>query len=140
MAEPLSQDLRIRIIDAWKQQELTWDELAERFSVGRATVDRLIALYRATGSVAPRPRGGGYPPKIPDEKLPVLEAVLRAHPDATLPELVELYEKASGDRVSTMTIGRGCVRLGFTRKKRPSFRRSGSDLPSRRSGRTSSRK
>ena len=37
----LSQDLRWRIIKAWKKQGLTTQQLAELFGVGAATVTRL---------------------------------------------------------------------------------------------------
>ncbi|MFY0539472.1 DUF977 family protein [Nannocystis pusilla] len=55
----ISTDLRIRIVEARAQERLTYEQLAERFGVGRATVDRVLRLARETGSVEPRPHGGG---------------------------------------------------------------------------------
>jgi transposase len=46
---PLSLDLRHRIIRAWQEEKVTILELAERFSVGSATVKRLVWRFRKTG-------------------------------------------------------------------------------------------
>ena len=42
---------RARVIAAWETGEWTWVELAEQFEIGVATVNRLVARYRRTGSV-----------------------------------------------------------------------------------------
>ena len=60
----LSLDLRRRIIDAYDNGEGTQARLARRFKVGKATVERLVRLRRETGSVEPRPHGGGTGPLI----------------------------------------------------------------------------
>lgn len=126
-------DLRQRIIAAWQEREGTWKELAERFGVGEATVDRLVARFRRTGSVAPDPHGGGQSHRIPDEELPIVRRLLDATPDISIEELAEAYWLASRNRVSRATMGRAVVRLGYTRKKRPSSARSGTGRASRRS-------
>src|SRR5947208_3321840 len=60
MAGPLSNDLRERIIAAWQSRQYgSWEQIADTFRVGRATVDRLIRRFRMTGSVDPAPHGGG---------------------------------------------------------------------------------
>ncbi|WP_143825720.1 helix-turn-helix domain-containing protein [Nannocystis exedens] len=59
MPTPISVDLRIRIVEARVQDGQTYEQLAERFHVGRATVDRVLRLQRETGSVEPKPHGGG---------------------------------------------------------------------------------
>lgn len=114
----LSRDLRTRIIATWETGELTWDQIAGKFDVGRATVDRLIRLYRETKAVTPRPHGGGKPPKISDEKLPLMNEILEAHPDATLVELASVFSKRSRVTVGPMYVYRAAKKLGFTRKKR----------------------
>lgn len=137
MGSPLSMDLRQRIIAAWQQREGTWRELAERFGVGEATVDRLVARFRSTGSVAPDPHGGGQSHRIPDEDLPVVRRLLDASPDITIEELAGAFRRESGTRVSRATMGRAVARLGYTRKKRPSSARSATGRASRRSTRRS---
>ncbi len=137
MGSALSLDLRQRIIAAWQNQEGTWKELAERFGVGEATVDRLVARFRRTGSVAPDPHGGGQPALIPDEQLSVVRRLLDAEPDITVAELAARYRCEAGLRVSRSTMSRTVARLGYTRKKRPSSARSATARASRRSGKSS---
>lgn len=125
MPAPLSNDLRLRIIDAWERKEGTWAELAERFGVGVATVDRLVARYRRTGSVAPTEQKNGPDPKLGDAELVIVRELLESEPDLTRPELREELAEKTGTVVSVATIGRVVrERLGWTRKKRPSSRRS----------------
>jgi len=121
---PLSVDLRARIIAAWQRQDSTWDELADVFDVGVASVNRLIRRFRATGSIEPEPHAGGQWHRIPDEKLPVLRALVVETPDATLEELTTAYMARTGDVVGRSTLDRALGRLDITRKKRPSSRAS----------------
>ncbi len=137
MGSALSLDLRQRIIAAWQGQEGTWKELAERFGVGEATVDRLVARFRRTGAVAPDPHGGGQPALIPDAQLSVVRQLLDAAPDITIKELAERYRCEVGLRVSRSTMSRTVARLGYTRKKRPSSARSATARASKRSGKRS---
>lgn len=126
MPKPHSPDLRIRVIRRWEKGDLTWDELAELFQVGVASVNRWVALYRETSSVLPRPHGGGYPTKIPEKDLRVLQATVDARPDSTLAELRDAFERATRRTVSTSTISRALARLGYSRKKSLSSQSSAS--------------
>jgi transposase len=140
MAAPLSNDLRERLIAAWKAKEGTWDELAARFQVGTATVDRWLRRYRKTGAVDPKPHGGGQKPRIPDEQLPVLRALVDEQPDRTLAELREVYAERTKAQVGRATIGRALARLGLTRKKKPSPRPSATSPTSSPGAKRSSKK
>jgi transposase len=113
-----SEDLRLRIIAA-VDGGMPRSETARVFGVGRATVKRYLALRRATGSLAPRPRRG--PPPLKTSALAAaLPARLQEAPDATLAEYCAWYEAASGVRVADTTMSRVIRRhLGWTRKKRP---------------------
>jgi transposase len=121
---PLSLDLRTRIIQAWQAEKLRVPELAARFVVGTATVKRLIARFRETGSVEPRPHGGGQLPKIAAEKLPRVQRLLEANPDWSIEELTAEYNRLERAGVSRSTMVRAVARLGFTRKKSPSLPRN----------------
>jgi transposase len=136
----LPKELRRRIIEAWQAGEGTWEQLAARFKVGVATVDRLVALFRATGSIDPRPHGGGHEPQLTTEHLELLRKLVEAQPDMTLEELaVELIAKG-GPAVSTATVGRAVrEKLGLTRKKSPSSRPSATGRPLSLAARSSSR-
>jgi transposase len=120
MGAPLSMDLRRRILSAYLAHEGTWQQLAERFQVGVATVDRLVARWRRTHSIAPLKPGPGHRFRIPDRDLPKVKRLLDAKPDSTTLEIVEAYEQATGVRVSRPTMGRVFKRMGYTRKKSPS--------------------
>ena len=125
MPAPLSNDLRLRIIAAWQRKEGTWDEIAERFGVGVATVDRLIARYRRTGSVLPTEQKSGPDAMLGEDDVAVVRELLEAEPDITLPELRQEFAAKTGTVVSVSTIGRAVRdRLGWTRKKRQSSRRN----------------
>jgi transposase len=110
-----SEDLRLRIVAA-VDGGMPRSEAARTFEVGRATVKRYLALRRATGALAPRPRAG--PPPVTTAALrAALPARLRAAPDATLAEHCTWWEQQSGVRFSTATMSRLIARLGWTRKK-----------------------
>lgn len=117
MAEPLSVDLRKRVVAAYEAGGVTRQEAADLFQVGRATVNRLVRRYRATGSVNPDPHGGGREPKFDEKGERVLRKLVKVRPDATIPELVEFYFEKVGVAVSPSTMSRALARLGFTRKK-----------------------
>lgn len=116
---PLSLDLRHRIIRAWQKEKARVPELAERFSVGTATVKRLIRRFRKTGSVEPLPHGGGQRPRIPAEKLGRVRKLVEANPDWSVEELTAAYNRQEGTALSRSTMDRALRRLGFTRKKSP---------------------
>lgn len=137
---PLSVDLRHRIIQAWQKEKARVPELAERFSVGTATVKRLIRQFRETGSIEPRPHGGGQRPKIPAEKLPQVQRLLEANPDWSVDELAEAYNRHEGTTVSRSTMSRTITRLGFTRKKSPSSPRNATPNALRPGAKASSRR
>lgn len=86
---PLSLDLRRRIIRAWHEEKPSVGELADRFAVGTATIKRLTRRVRETGSVDPRPHGGGQKHEIPPEMLPRVQRLVEGNPDWAIQELTE---------------------------------------------------
>jgi transposase len=59
MPAPDSIDLRQRVINAYKAKEGSQRQIAKRFQVSESFLKRLIRRYQETGSVKPRPHGGG---------------------------------------------------------------------------------
>jgi transposase len=127
---PLSDDLRRRIVRAWQKKGLSTEELAELFDVGTATIKRLKRGYRETGSIAPKPHGGGMPRKIKPDEEPVVEALLQAHPDWTEDKYAEVLAREHGIIASPATVGRVIRRLGYSVKKNPSSRPKGTNRTS----------
>lgn len=130
-------ELRERVIRAWQTTDATWEQLAELFDIGRATVDRWIGRFRRTGLATPLPHGGGQSHRIPAEKLAILKALVDEKPDRTLVELASWYEVRTGVKVSTATVVRGLKRLRYTRKKKPSRPANGTTRGYRRGARGS---
>jgi transposase len=120
-----SMDLRVRVAAACEEGTETRAEIAERFAVSESWLRRLLQRRRETGSLAPKPHGGGQPPAFDAAAADRLRRAVAAAPDATLRELA----RASAVPCSTSAVDRALRRLGITRKKR----RSG---PPSRTGRT----
>ena len=113
-------DLRERVIRACDEGVGTQAEIAELFGVSVSWIKKLRRRRRETGSIAPKPHGGGWPPKFHGAKLEQLQVLVQQHPDATLTELLE-WSNVDG---SIMAVHRALERLGCRRKKSPSGLRS----------------
>src|SRR4051812_50160501 len=111
---PYSQDLRQRIVDTIRRGDGTLRQVADRSLVSLSFVTRLLHLYRGTGSVEPRPHGGGNPSVHTPEDLERLRELIRERPDATLRECAAHL----GSSCSLMTISRALKELGLPRKKK----------------------
>ncbi len=119
MPRPYPLELRLRVVAAVEEDGDTYEQAADRFKVGVASVDRWLALARK-GELAPKPNRNGHQPVIRDGLEEDLRALLRERSEDTLPELCDRFEERTGVQVSTSTMSRSIRRLGFTRKKRPS--------------------
>src|SRR5438034_11173427 len=111
---PLSNDLRERIIAAVDRREGSRREIARRFAVDVSCITRLLQLRRQTGSLDPRPHGGGRPPTLDDDGLERLRGLVQQRPDATLEQLRQGLDLDG----SIMIVWRGLQRLDITRKKK----------------------
>lgn len=124
MSVALSLDLRTRVVAAYQSGGLTYEQLAEQFQIGRATVSRYLRAVRERGTVAPKPHAGGHPRSIDAQAEVRLRSIVRARPDATLAELAELL-CAQGVRTTDKSVFRALERMGLSRKKRLSLPPSG---------------
>jgi transposase len=108
-----SMDLRERVVAACDLGEGTREEIAKRFRVGVAWVYRLLQRRRDTGSIAPKPHGGGQKPAFDPPAAERLRRAVADRPDATLEELRE----AAGVACGTSAVHRALGELGLPRKK-----------------------
>jgi len=108
----ISDDLRLRIHEAYQAGESS-AEVAERFAVSSAFVRRLEQRFRLTGSLAPRPHGGGRPAALVGRDDELRRAV-RDDPDATPAEHRDRRQLP----VARVTVWRALRRLRLTRKKK----------------------
>src|SRR5438093_4465176 len=60
MSQSYEITFRERAVAAYHAGEGGYHELARLFGIAYRTLQRWVALERATGSVAPRPNGGGW--------------------------------------------------------------------------------
>jgi transposase len=111
---PYSQDLRKRVLDTVQRGDGSLRQIARRFLVSISFVTRLLRLHRGTGSLEPKPHGGGNPAVLGPEDLERLRELIRQQPDATLEEL----RQRLGASCSTMTLSRALRKLGLPRKKK----------------------
>lgn len=110
-----SQDLRERIVQA-VGQGMSQHEVAQRFSVSVASVERYVRLDREGRSLAPAPRPGRFATVVPPGQHEALRAQVQEHADLTLVEHVALWSQQHGS-VSATTLARRFRALGLTRKK-----------------------
>lgn len=130
MAGPNSLELRQRIVDAYENGEGTYDDIAERFMVGVASVSRYLRLHRYGGDLTPAAMGGRRR-EMPAEHLALLRNLVVDEPNWTTQELADELNEGFDDNVSRRRVGRALRNLGFT------FKRGSSDHQQP-NGRTSS--
>lgn len=109
-----SNDLRQRIVAAVERGGYTLRQLAALFAVDVSVIVRLRQRQRQTGSIDPKPHGGGRPHKLDEAAQTRLLELVRQQPDATLAELRQQLGVACG----LTTIHRTLQRHGITRKKK----------------------
>jgi transposase-like protein len=124
MSQAYDVEFRERAVAAYKAGEGGYHDLARVFSVGYRTLQRWVALERATGSVAPQPDAGGW--RCPID-MNVLEAVVREAPDDTIAELCRTYNRRvpRAARTTRTSFGRAMRRADFVLKKNARGRASG---------------
>ena len=117
MPAALSVDLRQRILAAYDAKEGSIRQLAERFKVSLSFIRDLRRQHRETGTVQPKPHAGGAVAKLGKEQLPIVEALVKAQPDALLTELCERFDQQTGVCVSVSTMQRAVRQLKLSVKK-----------------------
>src|SRR5215472_4889473 len=112
--QPLSNDLRRRILEAVDNREGSRRQLAARFKVNTSTITKLLRLRRETGSIEPRPHAGVVAPALDGNALQRLRRLVEETPDATL----EALRQQMGISGSRMIICRALQKLGLPLKKK----------------------
>jgi transposase len=113
-------DLRQRVVAACDARDGTRAEIAAWFSVSEGWIRKLLRRRRDTGSITPRPHGGGRSAAFDAVAAGRLREAVRDDDDATLEELA----RASGVACSPAAVYRALKRLEITRKKSPGGRPS----------------
>jgi transposase len=116
---PYSRDLRTRVLrdsDAGMPSK----EVAAKYSVSRAWVDRVKQRRRETGEIAPRKQTKFRGRALDAHQEHRLTSLITAQPDATLAELRDGIPTTA----ALSTVWRAIDRLGLTVKKNDSRRRT----------------
>ena len=113
MPAPLSNDIRKRIIAA-KEQGSSHAKIAKEMQVSISAVTRLLALYRESGSVKPRPLNNGRKPRLDAAMLDKIRDRVREQPDISLPELIDEFSLPVSAPALCKTLN---GKLGLRRKK-----------------------
>jgi len=83
----LSIDLRERILSTYDKNDVTRQEVADRYCVSLGMVKKLIQQRRKTGDINPRHHYSGRKPVIIGKHRKQLKALIKEQPDMTLKEL-----------------------------------------------------
>lgn len=114
MTKAYSLDLRRRVV-RFVDSGHSCHEAAAHFDVSVSFVVKLAAVFRATGSYAPKPEGGWRYSKL-DPQRGFLERRIAQKPDITMPELA--CELATmGVRIDPASLSRWFRRNGYRYKK-----------------------
>ena len=116
MPNPYDVVFRERAVAAYESGEGAYVDVAALFGVGHRTLERWVTQWRTTGSVAPRPKGGGW--RCPIE-MSVLRAVVAETADGTSAELCRGYNRrvSRAHRTTPTSFRRALHRAGFVVKK-----------------------
>ena len=115
MAEPLSIDLRTRVVDA-VIGGMSRRQAAVHFKVGTSSAIRWVARALTTGDIAPKPQGGDRRSAAIEAEADFILSLLGAGGDATLAEMCAALA-AKGCSFSTSALSRFFARRGITLKK-----------------------
>lgn len=117
MARYLSEDLRVRVIEAVRGGA-SRRQAAARFGVSVSSAIRWVAEWRASGRTAPRAQGGGRRSDRVEAEAGFLLGLVAETPDITLAELREALWLERDVRVAVSTLWRFFDRRRITLKKR----------------------
>ena len=113
MPEPLSRDIRQRIIAA-KEQGDSHTKIAREMRVSVSTITRLLTLYRETGDCEPRAMHLGRKPRLDEETLQKIRERIEQQPGVKLQELIDEFSLPISASALCKIINK---KLGLVRKK-----------------------
>ena len=124
MTKPLSDDLRVRLIDA-VAKGMSCRSAAERFGVAASTVVKLVRRWREAGTSEPRPQGGDRRSERIEVYAAEILGLIAKTADITLAEIAIHLEQRHGERFAPSTIWRLLDRHAQTFKKNRARQRAG---------------
>ena len=104
MPKPLSNDLRCRLVECVEEGS-SRREAAARFKTAASSAVNVLKLWKETGSVEPRARGGYRHGKLKPHRAFILAIVERQH-DITMPELAAELLAAKGVKIDPSNLSK----------------------------------
>lgn len=132
MTQPLSEDLRKRVIAAVENGE-SRRAVAERLDVAASTVTKIWQHLKRTGSLEPAKQGGDRRSERIEAHASEILRLVEATPDITLEEIAAHLKSAHAETFAVSTVWRCLDRHGLTFKKNGARQRAGAP---RRGGRS----
>lgn len=117
MPAPYSLDLREKVIDVYKTEEITQIELAERFNISLSSVKRYIRLSEISDDLSPKTEGKGRPGKIDESGYELIKQLIEERPTITLQDLSKVFYKKKKIVVGRSILSRACQKLLLKSKK-----------------------
>jgi len=124
MGKPYSEDLRLRVIGAVEDEEMSRRGAAARFGVSVSTAINWVRDWRDEGRTRARAMGGDTRSKLTEQRALVL-GLIDEQPDLTLEEVRSALAE-EGLEVGYGTIWRFFDREGISLKKNRARQRTGS--------------
>ena len=90
MPNPYPTALRERAVRAYESNDETYVEVAERFAIGEATLQRWVRRQRDTGVLDPLAKAGGW---VSPVDVALLHQLVQERPDRTTDELTRVYNR-----------------------------------------------
>lgn len=110
-------DFRQKIVKAYEQGNTSIRQVASRFDVSKAFVQKLLKQKKIKGHVEPGKQGGSIKSKLDMYKTQLAQMVEK-YPDGALSEYCEYWGQTYNQWVSTSTMCRALQRQQLTLKKR----------------------
>jgi len=123
MANPLSKELREKIVSAYERGEGTIAEVADIFDVSERSVARYLQIKRERGDLSPLPLPG-RPPILTETNLSVIKEIVLSNRDGTLHQYCQEFYNKTFLLVTTTTMYNACEILKLRRKKKVSTHKS----------------
>lgn len=117
MPAPYSNDLRQRVLLAYKNGEGSQLEIAKRFNLSESSVKRYWQRYQLLGHCEAILSNKGRKSIIKEKDERYLKRLVDRYPTATLNELLAHYNKNRKKKINIMTLHRALKRLHIRRKK-----------------------
>jgi transposase len=124
MAKPLSEDLRIRVVQA-VEGGMSRRAAAERFGISVSSAIRFVKEWRESGATKAKRIGGDQRSQRIEEHHEAIMNAIEAKPDMTLVEIAEMLKSKHEVSFAPSSIWRFLDRHGVTFKKKRARSRAG---------------